>query len=363
MSAEGFAANGPAGYFPPPESEGGWRWLAGPDQALEHAGIELAPLEMEFRRQQLLYGGDSWGIVVVRRGWLSAECYTFNVASTSCFDLWSCTKSFTSLAWGVLLHAGAPDATVTLDTPAYGLIPEGWPLTDPRKERITIGHLLSMTSGIAGESRGIYGMPTSTDGGVLEFALGRSANRFGAHVGQLVHDPGSAWDYSDPAYCHLSLAFTHLTGQPMARFLGERVLERIGIEQAFWEFQGGRGFLGPVTNAHTGMHTSARDLARVGYLVANDGYWAGEAVVPADWIRRATRPSQPYNRAYGYGFWSNADDRYLPGLPRDLVAMSGYRSNRCYVVPSLDLIVARVGSGPTGWDEPHLLREVIQCCR
>lgn len=363
MPTDGGAAIRNALYYPAPESEGGWRWLAGPNQVLERAGIEVGPLEREFRRQQLLYGGDSWGIVVIRHGWLAAECYTFNVASTSCFDLWSCTKSFTSLAWGVLMHAGEPGVAATLDTPAYGLIPEGWPLTDPRKERITVGHLLSMTSGIAGESRGIYGMPTSTDGGVFEFALGRSANRFGAHVGHLLHDPGSAWDYSDAAFCHLSLAFSHLTNQSMATSLRERVFEKIGVEQAFWEYQGGRGFLGPFTNAHTGMHTSARDLARVGYLVANDGYWGEEAVVPAAWIRQATRPSQPHNRAYGYGWWSNAEDRYLPGLPRDLIAMSGYRANRCYVIPSLDVVVARVGSGPVGWDEPQLLRAVICSCR
>ena len=363
MPVDGDAADKAARYFPPPESEGGWRWLADPGRVLDHAGVELGPLELEFRRQQLLYGGDSWGIVVVRHGWLAAECSTFNVASTSCFDLWSCTKSFTSLAWGMLLHSGAPDVAVTLDTPAYDLIPEGWPLTDPRKERITVGHLLSMTSGIAGESRGIYGMPTSADGGVFEFALGRAANRFGADVGRLIHDPGSAWDYSDPAYCHLSLAFTHVTKQTMAQYLRERVFEKIGVEQALWEYQGGRGFLGPVTNAHTGMHMSARDLARVGYLIANDGFWAGEAVVPTDWIHQATRPSQPCNRAYGFGWWSNADDRYLPGLPRDMVAMSGYRSNRCYVIPSLDLVVARVGGGPTGWDEPQLLRAVVGSCR
>ena len=59
----------------------------------------------------------------------------------------------------------------------------------------------------------------------------------------------------------------------MADFLGERVLEPIGVEYASWDVQGGSGFLGPHTNAHTGMHISAREFARVGYLMLRGGKW------------------------------------------------------------------------------------------
>lgn len=37
----------------------------------------------------------------------------------------------------------------------------------------------------------------------------------------------------------------------------------------------------------------------------------------------------------------------------------GYRSNKCYVVPSLDLVVARVGSGPSTWEEQGLIGGVV----
>jgi hypothetical protein len=49
-----------------------------------------------------------------------------------------------------------------------------------------------------------------------------------------------------------------------------------------------------------------------------------------------------------------------PGLPRDTIALSGYRSNRCYVIPSLDLVVARVGSGPATWDEEGLIGSIVE---
>ena len=39
--------------------------------------------------------------------------------------------------------------------------------------------------------------------------------------------------------------------------------------------------------------------------------------------------------------------------------MAGYRSNRCYVVPSLDLVVARVGQGPLTWEEKVVIGGVL----
>lgn len=71
--------------------------------------------------------------------------------------------------------------------------------------------------------------------------------------------------------CHLALAFAHITGQEMSGFLEARVFQPIGIENLSWDAQGGSGFLGPHTNAHTGVHVSTRELARFGYLALRGG--------------------------------------------------------------------------------------------
>jgi hypothetical protein len=73
----------------------------------------------------------------------------------------------------------------------------------------------------------------------------------------------------------------------------------------------------------------------------------------------ATQTSQDLNPAYGYTWWVNTKGARWPGLPRDMFALEGYRTNRCYIIPSLDLVVARVGSGPTTWDEPGLIGSVV----
>jgi CubicO group peptidase (beta-lactamase class C family) len=352
-------------YYPPPESQGGWRYLTTDEQIRQMAGMDPEQLELVRQIQGFLFGGDSWGIVIIRHGYLVREFYTFNVLVPTRFDVWSCTKSFAGTAWGLLLDDSRQGQLpggqqMDVDSPAYPFIPEGYPLTDPRKAQITLGHLLTMTSGIPGESAGVIGIPTSTEHGPFEHALGRCPNRYGRWVDQLAAEPGTRWDYSDPAFAHLSLAFAHVVGREMDEYLKERVFDPIGIEGLSWDVQGGSGFIGPHTNAHTGVHISARQLARLGYLFLHYGAWRGRQVVPRWWIDLAIQPSQDLNPAYGYTWWTNAAGTLWPEAPRDGFALQGYRANVCWIVPSLDLAVARVGSGPSNWDKSQLISSIVE---
>lgn len=346
-------------YFPPPESKGGWRYLTGAHDAAEAAGMDLNSLEGVEHREKLLFGGESWAAVVIRRGWLVKEMLTFNVLEHTRFDIWSGTKSFTGTAWGMLLDDSRDGrlqgAKVGLESPAYEFLPEGQPLTDPAKARITIRHLLTMTSGLPGESSGVMGMPTATGNGAFEHALGLCPSRYGKWVDKLAAEPGARWDYSDAGMCHLAMAFRNVCGREIHEYMQERVFGPLGIENASWDIQGGSGFLGPHTNAHTGVHISARELARFGYLMLSRGRWAGGQIVPEWWLDLATKSSQGLNPNYGCTWWVNTAGTKWPALPRDAFALSGYRSNKCYVIPSLDLVVARVGSGPVGWNEQDFI--------
>lgn len=360
----------PAAYFPPPESAGGWRWLRTPEAVRALGGMD--PARLAFVNDTLDRFDDTSSLVVIRHGWLVAEWHDNSALATTRQDIWSCTKSFTGTAYGLLLDdsragrlPGRASGAVDLDTPAYDFIPEGHPLTDRRKARITFRHLLTMTSGIPGERCGIAAIPTATGDGPFEAALGRAPTwtrkwPAGRWTHTLSAEPGAQWDYSDPAMAHLALAFAHLTGREMHDVMRERVFVPIGIEHLVWDVQGvGAGLIGPHTNAHTGIHVSARELARFGYLMLRDGVWRGEQIVPAWWVAMATRSSQALNPDYGYTWWVNTAGMRWPGLPRDTFAASGYRSNRLYVIPSRDLVVARVGSGPAYWDETALIGQIV----
>jgi CubicO group peptidase (beta-lactamase class C family) len=350
-------------YTPPPESAGGWRACQNAEQVRSLAGMDPQRLNL-IRDQQLQIFQGPWSIVIIRHGYLVAEWFGVPTMPHTTFDIWSCTKSATGVAFGLLLddslhHKLLHDVQISLDTPVYDFVPEGYPLSDPEKQKIKLRNTLTMTSGIPGESRGLIGLAVAPRSGEYELALGKEPNRFGISAAKLTGQPGTVWDYSDAAFAHLSLFFAHATGREIADYMKERVFDPIGIEDVSWDRQGGSGHIGSHTNAHSGLHLSARDFARLGYLLAHDGKWQDKQIVPREWIQTATRSSQQLNPSYGYTFWVNTDGVLWPSAPRDAFAFRGYGANRCYVVPSLDLVVVRVGDAPPNWGEESLLPAVL----
>jgi CubicO group peptidase (beta-lactamase class C family) len=79
------------------------------------------------------------------------------------------------------------------------------------------------------------------------------------------------------------------------------------------------------------------------------GVWNGEQLVPEWWIDLATKPSQDLNPAYGYTWWVGNPNTGGPwsGGYEGTFALSGHRTNYCCIYPALDLVIARVGSGPS----------------
>jgi CubicO group peptidase (beta-lactamase class C family) len=349
------ATNATTDHYPAPESQGGWPALLDAEPVRELAGMDLAALAPA-RAWNVRHGVPS-SIAIVRHGYLVAEWYENGTAPDTCFNIHSCTKSFTGTAFGLLFEDArrgrlGEDPLIDLDTPAYAHIPAGHPLTDPRKAGITLRHLLSMCSGIPGESIGILGVQPDHGVNAFEAALGRFPLR-GREVSgelwasQLAADPGQRWDYSDPAFAHLSLAFAHITGQELADFMQQRVFGVIGIENLTWETLGfDDGRVGRHTTPFSGIHISARELARFGYLMLRGGVWEGQAIVPQWWLDLATHSSQPHNPHYGLTWWVNTAVLW-GGIPAHTFAALGYNTNLCCVIPPLDLVIVRIGAGPT----------------
>jgi CubicO group peptidase (beta-lactamase class C family) len=351
-------------YYPASESGDGWRRCQKDEEVRKNAGMDPERLNLSGQAQTQLYSGP-WAIAIVRNGYLVREWFGVPAMPATTFDVWSCTKSATGIAFGIMLddsrnHKLPGDQKIDLESTAYDFIPEGHPLSDPRKDKIKLKHLLSMTSGIPGESHGLLGLAVVPGNGEFELALGKDPSRFGASAATMMAEPGERWDYSDAGFAHLSLIFSKVTGEEIGEYMNERVFRPIGIRNVSWDLQGGAGHIGPHTNAHSGLHLSARDFARLGYLMAHRGRWEGKQIVPEWWIDLATRSSQNLNRSYGYTFWVNTDGAQWPSGPRDSFAFKGYAANRCYIVPSLDLVVVRVGYAPPNWGEDALLPAVLE---
>jgi CubicO group peptidase (beta-lactamase class C family) len=346
-------------YTPPSESAGGWRRLKNDREVRSIAGMDPERLNVIRDSQQQIFAGP-WVIVIIRKGYLVAEWFGVPAMPNTTFDGWSSTKSATGIAFGLMLedsknHKLPHDAQITLDTPIYDYVPEGLPLSDPEKQKIKLRHVLSMTSGIPGEGHGLFGLGIAPGGGEYEIALGKEPNRYGRSAAKLFGEPGTVWEYSDAGFAHLSLFFSHAEGREIADYMKEWVFDPIGIENEGWDWQGGGGHIGPHSNPHSGLRLSGRDFARLGYLMAHNGTWGQKQIVPKDWVDLATRSSQQVNPSYGYTFWVNTNGALWPTLPRDTFAFRGFTASRCYVVPSLDLVVVRLGYSPQNWGEESLL--------
>lgn len=352
-------------YFPPAESKGGWRLLSDDDEIRALGGMEPWKLDRMEAMQNQMNGGYEWQIAIIRNGCLVREVCSYNVQQTMNFSVCSCTKSITSLAFGLLFEDSSKgllgDVKIDMESYAYDFIPDAFPLSDPRKKDMKIKHLLSMTSGIAGESLGYFGVPYDGRHGVFEYMYGKASDRNGRFVSELVCEPGGKWDYCDPGFCHLAVIFKNASGKQMNEYTQERLFAPIGVEGAAWDMIGGSGFIGPYTGTAGWLHLSAREIARVGYLTMKKGKWGDEQIVPLEYIAMATVPSQDLNRDYGYGFWTNNAGECWPYLPKDTYAMMGHNSNKCYIIPSLDMVVARVGNGPYNWHEPNFITSAVDC--
>src|SRR6185436_4080974 len=127
-----------ADYFPPPDSEGGWRTAKGAEEILSRAGLNLRGLEQAYELTQR--STQNGGLLVVRHGYLVFEKYFGRAHRNANPDMASTGKAYTSIACGIMLkefHDAIPDGLEQkVFTTKY--LPEAFPLDDPRKAEITL---------------------------------------------------------------------------------------------------------------------------------------------------------------------------------------------------------------------------------
>ena len=357
-------------YFPPSEDQGGWRSLL-PEQGepdrdqkariREVAGVDWDKLHEAWQYNEAAEGAS--GLVVIRRGQIVGEWYKDCNHKTD-FNIYSCSKAYTSTAFGLILSdfgatAAASGKPLALDTKVCNAewLPESLPLPDPRKADITVRHLLNMASGLGEEN------PPDPPGSTKPFEpKGKPFEWFLGHVegspmAKLKTDPGKAFHYSNAGVAHLVLLFHRATGSDLYPFLKEHVFDPIGMQQVRWIAIGGEGALGPYSQGYSGITTTAREHARFCYLALHRGEWAGKRIVPETYYDFAWAAS-PEQSDYGAQWWIYPHHK---DAPRDLVQTAGFRNNHGYVVPSLDLVFVRVGRGdqyPKDF-ESELVRRVV----
>src|SRR5689334_12464957 len=90
-------------YYPSSESAVGWRRCTSDDEVREKAGMDPQRLNLIAQAQSQLYSGP-WAIAIVRNGYLVREWFGVPAMPETTFDIWSCTKSATGIAFGMMFE-------------------------------------------------------------------------------------------------------------------------------------------------------------------------------------------------------------------------------------------------------------------
>jgi len=345
-----------AEYFPPPDDKGGWRALRDPGEIRRVGGLDRAKLDDVF--EYLQGSTKNGGLLVVRHGWLVYERYFGLGHREATPNLASCGKSFTSMAVGILMAERPELFPDGLDqrvfTPA--LFPlETFPLSDPRKAGIKLGQLLTFSAGIRGNNPAyVHGQSTTLDpvgpdgweAMVDAVALGQreaSPTKGNQRVSAttLWCAPGEGYSYASASIHLASVMLRHVTGMELQDYISERLAGPLGWGR--WGF----GYKYAAEVAHTpgagGIALRPTDMLRFGYLLLQEGRWEGRQLIPADYVKAAGRAS-PYNPHYPYSLQFDVNTHgQLSGVPRDAFWKSGSGGHALYIVPSLQLVVWKLG--------------------
>lgn len=342
----------PADYFPPPDSKGGWRTLKDAGEVRKQAGMDLPQLERAFDFTQRC--SQNGGLLVVRRGYLVFEKYFGRAHRNANPDMASTGKAYTSIACGIMLQEKRDALPGGLDqkvfTPKY--LPEAFPLDDPRKADITLGQLLCMTAGYHGEGTA----PGIVKGEVVPLQPVPGQNIRDLDLSSLRVPlwtaPGAGYSYSSPAPHIASMVLRRVTGMELQDYIQERLAKPMGWGP--WGYCLHRGdFTMPHANGAGSIAVHATDALRFGYCLLRGGRWGERRLVPAEYIAKCNQPS-PYNPhcPYSLMFEHNADG-HVAGAPRDAFYKSGAGGFGIFVVPSLDLVIYKLG-GNNGQYDPAL---------
>jgi CubicO group peptidase (beta-lactamase class C family) len=252
----------------------------------------------------------------------------------------SVAKAYLALLAGVAHARGLlpdPQERVGATLPGIGF-------DDAHNREIRWAHLLEQTS----EWHGIcLGLPDQVDHNRrVSHDPKPPAGRKGE--ARVLQRPGTYWEYNDVRINQLALALLHLFRRPLPQVFEEAILHPLGGGSGFrWEgyddawvdIDGQRMQSVPGgTHWGAGVTISARDQARIGQLMLDEGAHGGRALLPAGWVQRMQEPCAiaPF---YGWLTWLNREGRMFPDASPTSWFMVGAGGNYVWMDPAHHAVV------------------------
>ncbi|MGJ8681806.1 serine hydrolase domain-containing protein [Paraglaciecola sp.] len=284
-------------------------------------------------------GLDTRALLVIKNGNLLAESYGPDFTQNSKFLGWSMGKSLTSIMVGNLALKHSVKDTETM-------LFESWK-GDERKD-ITLKNLLQMSSGLEFDENYIPG----TDATRMLF-LEPSTSKYAVHK-PLANPIGEQFYYSSGTTNILMRYIFNTLGsdqQTLVDYFYQQIAQPLGLAHTVFEVDAEGIFVGS-----SYIFASARDWARMGLLMINQGVINNQQILSKEWVQASYTPNESQNDgSYGYQFWLNRGSEKLrwPELPEDTYAMLGNRKQRVMMFPSQNTVIVRLGWGSSYPDDDN----------
>lgn len=260
-------------------------------------------------------------------------------------NLASVTKSITGLLVVLAVDRGILPG---LDEPLCGFFPEHASLCDGEKRRIHLGHVLTMTSGLAWNEQDVPYSDPSND--IVQLFLVEDPI---AHVlsKPLIAPPGSRWYYNGGGTNLLGKVVERASGMRLDAFARVHLFEPLGIRDAAWQFVR-PGFV----YASGDMTMRPRDMAKIGQMLLDGGVWEGKRILSEERAALLVRTQVPLMPGTGYAlhWWTRTFES--AGERVDAFAADGWGGQRILVFPSKRLVAVFTGGSYT---REHRLDEVV----
>lgn len=266
-------------FTPPRQLNDGWR-VATPEQA----GFDRAALAALTERIGILDPRSEphliHSLLISRGGSLVYEEYFYGHDSEKRHDVRSLGKVFGSVMVGALQQQG--HAISAEHRPVINVLKNaGMPIDDARKADITLGNLMTFTSGLDCDVNS-----ENSAGNEWNTWRQKEEPNYWLYTAKLamLHDPGNRYAYCSGSANLVGASLTEFGQAPVYRIFDELIAQPLGFGPYHWPLApNGEGYLGG------GAYMRPRDILKIGAMYAADGIWNGQQIVSSEWVKESTK--------------------------------------------------------------------------
>ncbi|HUX95961.1 MAG TPA: serine hydrolase [Bacteroidales bacterium] len=245
----------------------------------------------------------------------------------------SVSKSITSVLFGVAMKEGFIN---TVDDKVIDIFPEYKEILTDAKADITIKQLLTMSSGLAwDESSTSYEDPANDVRAMfdsddpLDYVLSRP----------LLYPPGTQFLYNSGGTNVLGAVIQKYSGKSLLDFGNEYLFNPLNVEGGAWQRLSPDYYF-----ASGGIFLRPRELAKIGYLFLNNGYWGDKQIITPDWIAESVEKhiatqGRTLTLAHGYGYQWWLEDFQVNGHTYNSFLAAGWGDQYMFIFPAEDLMI------------------------